>query len=152
MRIADSEFSPDQAFELLCGYAIDYADTVRFYDLAGDPEGRPGPGSSADPVNAVTLADIGRLVTINANLRARHVTRLMDIDAAAEFAAVPATCRLEQCEPTSVFYQAATALYERYRLPSGNGIGPARRSKLLHLKRPWLVPIADTRVVRAYRR
>jgi hypothetical protein len=35
--------------------------------------------------------------------------------------------------------------------PSGSGIGPARRSRQLHLKRPWLVPIADTRVVRTYR-
>jgi hypothetical protein len=29
-------------------------------------------------------------------------------------------------------------------------VGQAKRSKLLHLKRPWLVPIADTRVAAAY--
>lgn len=40
----------------------------------------------------------------------------MDIDAAAEFAAVPATVRLEHCVPGSALYQAATALYEKYRL------------------------------------
>ncbi len=60
---------------------------------------------------------------------------------AAEFAAVPATARLEDCTPGTLVYQAATALYDKYRL---SNIGPAKRSKLLHLKRPWLVPIADT--------
>jgi hypothetical protein len=152
VRIADYEFSPDQAFELLQGYAVKYPDTVRLYDLAGDPGGRPGPGSGADPVNAVTLADIGRLTVINANLRANDVATLVDIHAAVEFAAVPATSRLEQCEPGSASYQAATALYEKYRPPKGSNIGPAKRSKLLHLKRPWLIPIADSRVVVAYRR
>ncbi len=29
-------------------------------------------------------------------------------------------------------------------------IGQAKRSKLLHLKRPWMVPIADTRVTAVY--
>jgi hypothetical protein len=76
----------------------------------------------------------------------------MDIDAAAAFAAVPATARLEECEPGSELYQAATTLYEKYRLFKGSNIGPAKRSKLLHLKRPWLVPIADTRTTSVYRR
>jgi hypothetical protein len=151
MQIADHEFCLDRALELLLDYAVNYADTVRLYDLAGDPGGRPGPGSTADPVNAVTLADIGRLVVINADLRAADVVTLMDIDAATEFAAVPAMSRLEQCEPRSDLYQAATALYEKYRPPKGMNIGRAKRSKLLHLKRPWLVPIADTRVISVYR-
>ena len=62
----------------------------------------------------------------------------MDIDAATEFAAVPATARLEHCKAGSDLYKAATALYEKYRLIRGSNIGRAKRSKLLHLKRPWL--------------
>ncbi len=152
MRLGDHEFGRDRALELLQHYAVNYANTVRFYDLAGDLEGRPGPGSGADPVNAVTLGDIARLVVINAGLAADDVATLMDIDAAAEFAAVPATARLDQCEPGSDLYQAATALYEKYRLLRGSNIGPAKRSKLLHLKRPWLIPIADSHVISVYRR
>ena len=50
--------------------------------------------------------------------------------------------------PGTSLYRAATAPYDKYRLTN---IGQAKRSKLLHLKRPWLVPIADTRVTAAYR-
>jgi hypothetical protein len=154
MRIGDYEPGPgrDQALGLMRDYAVSYPDTVRFYDLAGYLDGSPGPGDGAEPVNAVTLGDIGRLVAINAGLAAGDVATLMDIDAAAEFAAVPATARLEDCEPGSELCKAATALYEKYRLRGGSNIGQAKRSKLLHIKRPWLVPIADSRVMGVYRR
>jgi hypothetical protein len=152
MRIGDHEVSRDKALQMLQDYAIEHAATVRLYDLAGDLDGRPGPGSAAEPVNAVSLADIGRLGVINAGLAADDVATLTGIDAAAEFAAVPANARLEQCEPGSDLYQAASALYEKYRLLRGSNIGQAKRSKLLHLKRPWLVPIADTRVISVYHR
>lgn len=36
-------------------------------------------------------------------------------------------------------------------LPSIGSVLRAERSKLLHLERPWLVPIADTCVTAAYR-
>jgi hypothetical protein len=147
LQIGDHKLDPDDALGLLHDYAVTYPDTVRFYDLAGDPGGRPGPGTDASPVDAVTLGDIGRLVAINAGLRAADVATLMDTDAAAEFAAVPVTARLEDCVPGTSLYQAATALYDKYRL---SNIGQAKRSKLLRLKRPWLVPIADTRVTAAY--
>jgi hypothetical protein len=65
---------------------------------------------------------------------------------------LPATTRLEDCEPGSDLYHAATALYEKHRFVHGSNIGPAKRSKLLHLKRPWLVPIADSRTIGVYRR
>lgn len=152
MIIGDHELKADRALELLQDYAAQYASTVRLYDLAGDADGRPGPGSGADPINAVTLGDIGRLVVINAGLSAGDVATLMDIDATSELTAVPATARLENCEPGNDLYQAATALYEKYRLFRGSNIGPAKRSKLLHLKRPWLVPIADSRTISVYRR
>jgi Family of unknown function (DUF6308) len=73
----------------------------------------------------------------------------MDIDASDEFTAVPATARLEECLPGNDLYAAATALYKKYRPLTGSNIGQA--SKLLHLKRPWLIPIADSRSVSVYR-
>jgi hypothetical protein len=148
VQIGDHKLDRDDAFRTLQEYAINYAGTVRFYDLAGDPGGYPGPGNDAGLANTVTLGDIGRLVAINAALSAADVATLMDPDAAAEFASVPAAARLEDCTPGTSLYRAATALYDKYRLTN---IGQAKRSKLLHLKRPWLVPIADTRVTAAYR-
>ncbi len=152
MRLGDDGRSRDEALGLLQSYAVTYPATVLFYDLAGDPDGRPGPGGAAEPVDGVTLGDIGRLVAIDAGLAAPDVGTLMGIGAAAEFAAVPAIARLEDCEPGSHLYKTATALYEKYRLRAGSNIGQAKRSKLLHLKRPWLVPIADSRVMGVYRR
>jgi hypothetical protein len=152
MIIGDHELKLDEAFKILHDYAIRYADTVRLYDLAGDIEGRPGPGGAAEPINAVTLGDVARVVVINASLAADDVATLLDVDAAAEFAAVPAGARLKDCKPGSDLYLGATALYERFRLVRGSNIGPAKRSKLLHIKRPWLVPIADSRTIGVYRR
>lgn len=147
MRFGDCQVSRDRALALLAGYAVSHADTVRLYDFAGQEDGEPGPDGAARPANAVTLADIGRLVAINAGLAAADVAALVDVDAAGEFAAVPAAARLEDWEPGTGLDEAATALYDRYRL---SGIGQAKRSKLLHIKRPWLVPIADSRVVKVY--
>jgi hypothetical protein len=152
MIIGDHELPPDKALGILNEYAARYASTVQFYDLAGDPDGCPGPGSGAEPVNAVSLGDVGRLVVINAGLAADDVATIMNIDAASEFTAVPARARLEDCDPASDLYQASTALYEKYRLFRGSNIGRAKRSKLLHLKRPWLVPIADSRTISTYSR
>ena len=151
LRVGDNELSRDKALLLLQEYAVSNASTVLVYDLAGDPEGRPGPDCAARPVDSVDLADIGRLVAINARLAARDPATLTSIDAAAEFAAVAPDARIENCEPGSDLYAAATGLYEKYRLHDGSNIGQAKRSKLLHIKRPWLVPIADSRSITAYR-
>jgi hypothetical protein len=108
MIIGDHEFPPDKALGILSDYAVHYASTVGLYDLAGDPDGYPGPGSGAEPVNAVSLSDVGRLVVINAGLAADDVATIMNIDAASEFTAVPARAHLEDCD------QLAT--YTRHRL------------------------------------
>jgi Family of unknown function (DUF6308) len=151
MRIADRELSRETGLARLRKYASKYPDTIRFYDLAGDPGASPGPDGAAEPVNEVTLADIGRLVVINGNLRPDDVGKLMDVRPAQAFEAVAPTAQLEQCRPGSELYAAATVLYEKYRFKHGSNIGPAKRSKLLHMKRPWLVPILDDQVWHMYR-
>lgn len=149
MHIGDHELPPDQARDILCDYARRHDRTVLLYDLAGDAAGHPGPGGTAEPVNAVTIADIGRLVIIGAGLRPADVPVLLDGASPSMFAAVPATARLEEWVPGGSLDSAATVLYDQFR---PGGIGGAKRSKLLHLKRPWLVPIYDTRVDRVYKR
>lgn len=149
MRIGDHILTRDQAHQHLCDYARRHAKTVLWYDLAGNENGQPGPVGAAKPVNSVTLADVGRLVVIDARLGAADVAPLLEAAESEMFAAVPATARLEEWEPGNALDVAATALYDRFDC---HGIGPAKRSKLLHVKRPWLVPIADTRVTSVYRR
>jgi hypothetical protein len=150
VRIGDHEVSRDKALVILRRYAERHAGTVLLYDLAGDRNGHPGPGGASEPVNEVTLADIGRLVVINAGLRADDVPLLLDVHAGAEFQAVPATARLQDCAPGSDLLEAATRLYGRFRrLP---GVGAVKRSKLLHIKRPWLITIYDTHVHCVYAR
>jgi hypothetical protein len=112
------------------------------------PAAQPGPGGGSDPVNEVTLADLARLAAVGAYLGPDDFGRLLGADAAAAFAAVPATARLEDCAPGTDLHQAAAARYDCFR---ADGIWRAKRSRLLHMKRPWLVPIADNRVDVIYR-
>ena len=147
MRIGDHELLRDQARDIARDYAIRHRETVLWYDLAGDESHHPDSARAAEPVNAVTLADIGRLVIINAGLRADDVPTLLTAADEQSFAAVPPDARLQECAPCSSLYLAATELYDLFRRP---GIGPVKRSKVLHLKRPWLVPIYDTHVHHVY--
>lgn len=147
--IGDSELPRHEALTVLRSFAETHAGTVRVFDLAGDRDGSPGPGGAAEPVNRVTLADIGRLVVINAGLEADDVPRLLDVQADAEFRAVPPHARLEDCTPGSDLRETAASLYDLFKPPEN--IGPAKRSKLLHIKRPWLIPIKDTHVDAVYR-
>ena len=73
---------------------------------------------------------------------------LLNAANAGDFAAVPADARLEDWVHGSPLDSAVTALYDLFRV---RGIGQAKRSKLLHLKRPWLVPIYDTRLEDVYK-
>ena len=148
VQIGDRELSRDAALAFLRNFAVTHAGTVYVYDLAGDRNGSPGPGGAAEPVNRVTLGDIGRLVVINAGLEADDVPRLLDVQADSEFKAVPPRARLEDCTPGSDLYEAATSLYDLFKPPKN--IGPVKRSKLLHIKRPWLIPISDSHVERIY--
>jgi hypothetical protein len=51
--------------------------------------------------------------------------------------------------PVPGLYDDALALYEHFH--KIRGIGPAKASKLLHLKRPLLYPIVDSKVMDIYR-
>jgi Family of unknown function (DUF6308) len=148
VRVGDLEVRREAGLGQLRDYASKHHQTVQFYDLGGDLSGRPGPGGGSDPVNEVTLTDIGRLVAFGARLAADDVGKLMGPSVAAALAAVPATARLEDCEPGTDLHRATTALNDSFR---DGGIWRAKRSKLMHLKRPWLVPVADPRVQMAYR-
>lgn len=143
MRIGDQIISTGRALEILQWYSGHFPDTVRYFDGVV--------ACGRQPVQAphhVTMADMGRLVLMNTNLTAKDVPRLLAVDARAEFSAVPVDARLEDAAPGSPLLAAAERLYDRFRV--GDGIQGAKRSKLLHLKRPLLVPIFDSHIERVY--
>jgi len=143
MRIAGNEVSRTDAHEQVRTYAKRFYNTLKYFDGVG--MGR----SVDDSPNEVTLADLGRLVIINAGLEADDVPALLDVDAEAALAAVPPNAKLEECEPGTQLWNAASKLYALFQLPN---IGKAKRSKLLHLKRPGLIRINDSVTEAKYRK
>ena len=101
VRIGDHELTRDQARDLIRDYTIRYRATVLWYDMAGDDTDRPDRASATQPVNTVTLADIGRLVAINADLRAGDVSALLTTASEQAFAEVPPDARLQDCPPAA---------------------------------------------------
>ena len=134
----------DEALQYLDRYAVRLEATVQLYDYGGDTS-RPIEGA-----NSVTYTDIARLVIINSNLKARDVVSLMKPIAASLWADVPLDADFRELseDPTGLpLYEALTALYRVFRVP---GIKNAKATKLLHLKRPGLVPIIDSVATNAY--
>jgi len=143
MQVGDRSITVGEALEILQRYSERFSDTLRYYDGVVACGRQP-----VQSPHHVTMADIGRLVIINANLMPVDVPRLLAVDARAEFSAVPVDARLEDAAPGSELLAAAERLYDTFRI--GDGIQGAKRSKLLHLKRPLLVPIFDSHVERVY--
>ena len=140
--IADEVITDEAAFEMLLAYGKKYALTVAHYDHGGQ-----------DPANRVTLADIGRLVLIDARLRGQDVGRLINAADEATWAAIPPEASFLDLAPdptAATVYQSASALYARLT-PPGGGVQMTKATKLMHLKRPHLVPIVDSVAQTAYR-
>ncbi|ETT28836.1 hypothetical protein RAJCM14343_5320 [Rhodococcus aetherivorans] len=116
--------------------------TVARYDMPG-----PGPG------DAITADDIAR--THKVRSRISHAQRDWFLRTAvdAPWAAVPGEARLVDADPnvTGGLYDGAEALYEYFRTAAPRQVGVAKISKVLHLKRPGLFPILDSKVMACYR-
>ncbi|MET0953390.1 MAG: DUF6308 family protein [Aeromicrobium sp.] len=139
MRIADS-VKVDDAIKGVKEYAERYWRTLKIFDgLGGDGYDDPEP-------DLITLADVARLVVINGQPTAQDVGSLLDADASA-LADLDEGATLESCEVGDLTWTIASQLYEAFRI---DGIGPAKRSKLLHAKRPGLFFINDSRTGVSY--
>lgn len=137
MNIGSQTIGVDDAFQRLCQYAEANPAVLRYYD------GLPGPLPIGGPdPDRVTLEDLARTMVIGSDLKANDIPWLLEVDAEKEFKAIRASARLEDAAPGSELFEAATALDEKF---SGHrGFGQAKKSKLLHLKRPYLFPISDS--------
>lgn len=140
LTVAGRTVSTTEAVEVLQGYP---RGTIRWYDLA--PAG-------PEAANEVTLADLGRLAIINADLSGNDAVALLELGRSAPWDRVATDADLVEADPEGRggLYDDAVALYDHF--VSHPGIGPAKASKLLHLKRPHLYPILDSQVMAFYDR
>jgi len=137
--IAGRSIDIDTAVAKAHGYP---AVTVARYDL-------PGPGA----LEQITADEIAR--THKVRSRISHAQRDWFIRTAvdAPWAAVPIEAQLVDADPNlgGELYDRAEALYDHFRTAAPRHVGVAKISKVLHLKRPGLFPILDSKVMTFYR-
>jgi hypothetical protein len=146
LTLAGQQISHAHALEHLKNYAECHEPTVRFYDYADLVTQAPAPS------DGVQMSDVARLVAINSQLKAQDIKMLLEPVPDALWEAVPRNATfldLPDNPLTHPTYLALVALYEAYS--SRSGIKATKATKLLHLKRPYLMPIRDSVAQRAYR-
>jgi|tagenome__1003787_1003787.scaffolds.fasta_scaffold20616928_1 hypothetical protein len=143
MNIGTRKIVVDEAIAQLRLYAETNGAVLQYYD------GLPGMTTvgGSDP-DRVTLEDLGRTMVIGSDLRAMDIPWLLEVEADKEFAAIPVNARLEDAAPGSELFDAAMALDEKFT--GHRGFGHAKKSKLLHLKRPYLFPVTDSFIRMTY--
>lgn len=130
-------------FERLAAYAGRHAKTLRLYDLAGG--GEP---------NALTADEVERTRVIASRISNRErdwfVARAVD----APWNNVSPDADLGDADPAvqDGLYGRVNALFEFFRSEAPRGVNMAKISKVLHLKRPALIPLLDSHLERRYRR
>lgn len=146
LTLAGQQISQSHALEHLTDYAKYHQPTVRFYDYADLLTQAPAPS------DGVQMGDVARLVAINSQLKAQDIEVLLEPVPDALWEAVPRNATfldLPDNPLTHPTYLALVALYEAYS--SRSGIKATKATKLLHLKRPHLMPIRDSVAQRAYK-
>lgn len=143
MNIGTRKIVVDEAIAQLRLYAETNGAVLRYYD------GLPGMTcvGGSDP-NQITLEDLARTMVIGSDLRAMDIPWLLEVDAEKELAAIPVEARLEDATPGSGLFEAAIALDDKFT--GHRGFGHAKKSKLLHLKRPYLYPVTDSFIRMTY--
>jgi hypothetical protein len=143
MNIGTRKIVVDEAIAQLRLYAETNGAVLQYYD------GLPGMTTvgGSDP-NQVTFEDLGRIMVIGADLRVLDIPWLLEVEAEKELAAIPVDARLEDAAPGSDLFEAAMALDDKFT--GHRGFGHAKKSKLLHLKRPYLFPVTDSFIRMTY--
>lgn len=137
-------YATAEAVEALREYYSKYRPTVSNYDLGGPDE--------IDVEDQISLADLGRMIFINARLDGRDAANLSQFDLTLYLASLNIDLRLTDVDlhpdGGDSRYKQMVAAYTALR--SIYGVSDAKASKLLHLKRPKLFPIIDSRVQAVY--
>lgn len=107
----------------------------------------PGAG---DPL-VLTVSEIARTRAVSSRISNKEGAWFVDRYATAP--RVAASADLRDADPAEVdgLYAEMTAFYNHFRRDAPRRVAGAKISKVLHLKRPDLFPILDSRLVRVYR-
>jgi hypothetical protein len=141
LRIADGWV--DDPLTVLTEYARDLQKTLRVYDYAG----------SGDPA-VLTMEEIARTRVIASRISHAEARWLLRRSEGAPWSAVAADADLRDADPDDdgSAYRPALDLWKHLYSDRPSGFSTAKLHKVLHLKRPALYPILDSRLVRRYRR
>lgn len=128
-------------FAELAEYGRRYHGTVARYDLGGS-------GSPA----ALTPDEVTCTRTIASRISNVERAWFVQLGESAPWGQVPAEAALVNADPADDdgLYSAAIELYEHFRSVAPRGVAGAKIHKVLHLKRPGLIPILDSRLQAAY--
>jgi hypothetical protein len=142
LQVASHRLSLDQALDVLLGFARGEAGTLQHYDFGGQ--------KGISPSDGVTLEDTGRMTLMNPGLYGSEVAALLSAGPGAPWDVVSQTERLQDANPDEKggLWDRARLLFDHFdRI---GGIGLAKASKLLHIKRPYFYPVLDSFVVAEY--
>jgi hypothetical protein len=119
--------------------ALDFDETcLANYDFAG-----------LSAYDGVDVTDIGRLIGSQmVGMAQSEAAALIAGSPGAPWHKVPIDARLEEAAPGTPLFAAAMELYDYFQAIAG--IGPAKATKLLAMKRPALFAVIDSRVVELY--
>jgi hypothetical protein len=99
--------------------------------------------------DGVDVSDIGRLIGSQmVGMAQSEAAALIAAGSGAPWHKVPIDARLKEAAPRTPLFVAAVELYDYFQAVSG--IGPAKATKLLAMKRPALFAVVDSRVVELY--
>jgi hypothetical protein len=130
-------------FERLVAYAGRYSATLIQYDLA----------AQEDPF-ALTCDEVRRTRKIASRISDRERDWFLERGQSAPWTHVDPHADLGDADPGQEggVYDRADALYQHFRTDAPRNVNMAKISKVLHLKRPALVPLLDSHLERTYRR
>jgi hypothetical protein len=129
-------------FERLAAYASRYSSTLIRYDLAGQ-----------DEPFTLSRDEVRRTRKIASRISDRERDWFVERGQTAPWTQVEADADLGDADPEQEggLYDRADALYQHFRSEAPRNVNMAKISKVLHLKRPALVPLLDSHLEREYR-
>ncbi|MCK0115994.1 DUF6308 family protein [Isoptericola sp. S6320L] len=128
-------------FTELSEYGIRYGGTLAKYDLGGSGQ-----------ADVLTTDEVTRTRIIASRISKVECAWFVERASSAPWSAVPADASMVDADPAESdgLYAAGIALYQHFRTAAPRGVAIAKIHKVLHLKRPALIPILDSRLLAAY--
>lgn len=131
----------NDALSELEGYAAKHGKTLKRYDLADHGD------------SALTLSMVAATRVVSSRISNQQAAQLVEIVNSVNWTQVPPGSLLKSADPTieGGLFDAASALYQEVRERAPKDVKAGKISKVLHLMRPGLFPILDSRIRNLYR-